>query len=353
MSQRTFGPASSPNGPPLFGDFEVSDLVIVDDLSVDFFVGGATLRAVDHVSLRIRRGEILGLVGESGSGKSTLGMALLRLIAPPGEIVHGTILLDGKDLLSLDEKEMRELRGSRISLVVQDALAALNPVTKVGEQLGEVVRDHVGGHRVQIMQRALEMLRNVHMPNPELNLLSFPHELSGGMQQRVVIGEGLILGPEVIVADEPSTALDVTVQAQILNLLRDARDQHGTSILYITHDLATVAELCDRVAVMYAGKIVESGDVRSIFREPKHPYTKALLSGLLPLHGEPPAELKTLPGQPPRADEWPSGCRFHPRCALRAELGDPAACVDESPRADTWSQHWAACHFSHVQGSDG
>jgi peptide/nickel transport system ATP-binding protein len=327
------------------GDGEGDDLLIVDKLSVEFRVGRHGLRAVDDVSLRIRRGEIVGLVGESGCGKSTLGMALLRLVPPPGEIVGGLILFEQRDLLALSEREMTRLRGAAISLIVQDALAAMNPVTTVGEQITEVIRDHVGGTKHGLRERGLEMLRRVHLPNPELNMRRYAHELSGGMQQRVVIAQALILGSRLIVADEPTTALDVTVQAQILSLLRQAREETGTGVLFITHDLATVAELCDRVLVMYAGKVVESGAVRDLFRQPKHPYTQALLAGLLPLRGEPPTELDALSGQPPQLENWPLGCRFHPRCALRAEMGNPGVCVAETPQPDETAPHWAACHF--------
>jgi oligopeptide/dipeptide ABC transporter ATP-binding protein len=322
------------------------DTMVVDDLAVDFPLRRHTVHAVDGVSLRIGRGEIVGLVGESGCGKSTLGMALMRLVRPPGSIVRGSIRFGDRDLMALRPREMREVRGHGISLIVQDALAVMNPVTTVQEQLVEVVRDHVGGSRAHNRARALDLLQQVGLPNPELNLRRHAHELSGGMQQRVAIAQALILEPQLIIADEPTTALDVTVQAQILELLRRATGDHGTSVLFITHDLATVAELCDRVLVMYAGKIVESAGVRELFREPRHPYTKALIAGMLPLHGEPPAELASLPGAPPRPEEWPTGCRFHPRCPLRASLGDPERCVTEQPAAHESRPHWAACHFA-------
>jgi peptide/nickel transport system ATP-binding protein len=324
------------------------DVLVVDDLSVQYRTKRSTVMAIEHVSLRIGRGEIVGLVGESGCGKSTLAMALLRLVPPPGQIHAGRILFEGKDLLTVSEKDITRIRGASISLVVQDALAVLNPVTPIGEQVGEVVRDHVGGSRREIRARSLDTLRSVHLPQPESNLQRYPHELSGGMQQRVVIAEALILGPKLIIADEPTTALDVTVQAQILNLLREAREKSGASVLFITHDLAIVAEVCDRMLVMYAGKIVESGQVQEVFRAPKHPYTRALLSCLLPLHGDPPAELKALAGQPPSPDNWPEGCRFHPRCALRAALNYPDRCVEEQPEPDESLPHWAACHFTNV-----
>lgn len=329
-----------------------NDLLVVDDLSVQYRTKRSKVLALEHVSLRIGRGEIVGLVGESGSGKSTLAMSLLRLVPSPGEIQGGRILFEGEDLLAFSEKAMSRIRGASISLVVQDALAVLNPVTTVGEQIGEVVRDHVGGSRQEIRARSLETLRSVHLPNPQSNLERYPHELSGGMQQRVVIAEALILGPKLIIADEPTTALDVTVQAQILNLFREAREQRGASVLFVTHDLAIVAEVCDRMLVMYAGKIVEAGQVREVFRNPKHPYTQALLSCLLPLHGDPPTELRALAGQPPSPDNWPSGCRFHPRCSLRAALGNPGRCVDEQPNPDESLPHWAACHFSDIPWQD-
>jgi oligopeptide/dipeptide ABC transporter ATP-binding protein len=322
------------------------DMLVVEGLAVDFPTRRVTVHAVDGVSLRIGRGEIVGLVGESGCGKSTLGMSLLRLVPPPGSIVRGSIEFDGGDLMALRPSELRKVRGHRISLIVQDALAVMNPVTTVEEQLVEVVRDHVGGSKAANRARALEALREVGLPSPELNLRRHAHELSGGMQQRVAIAQALILEPKLIIADEPTTALDVTVQAQILELLRRATADHGTSILFITHDLATVAELCDRVLVMYAGKIVESASVAELFRAPRHPYTRALLAGMLPLHGDPPGELVSLRGSPPRPEEWPAGCRFHPRCPLRAQLGNPERCVTDQPVGDDRRPHWAACHFT-------
>jgi oligopeptide/dipeptide ABC transporter ATP-binding protein len=324
----------------------MSELLRVEDLSVHFPTRGGVVRAVDHVSLQIGPGEIIGLVGESASGKTTLGKALMRLVPSPGEIASGRVLFRGRDLVELGDEEMRQVRGRGISLIVQDALAVMNPVTRVGEQIGEVVRDHVGGTRAEIRERVLDVMRQVGLPDPERTIDRYAHELSGGMQQRVAIAQALILGPEIIVADEPTTALDVTVQAQILNLLRGVRDERGTSVVLITHDLAVVAELCDRALVMYGGTIVESGPVRELFRRPLHPYTRALLAGLLPLRGRPPERLGALPGQPPRPESWPSGCRFHPRCPLREALDRPERCVQEAPVADQSAPRWAACHFA-------
>ncbi|GAA1627479.1 ABC transporter ATP-binding protein [Kribbella alba] len=327
------------------------DLLRVENLSIDFAVGSTTVHAVDDVSLQVERGEIVGLVGESGCGKSTLGMSLLRLVQSPGSIVGGRILFGGRDLMELSDHELQRLRGQEISLILQDALAVMNPVTRVGEQLTEVIRDHVGGSRAERRRQAVAALSSVGFPRPELSLRSFPHQLSGGMQQRVSIAQSMLLEPRLIIADEPTTALDVTVQAQVLELLKDARTTHGTSIVLITHDLAVVAEVCDRVLVMYAGKVVESGPVQEILQAPKHPYTAALLAALLPLRGDPPTELRALPGQIPQPDQWPTGCRFHPRCPLRQRLGNPQLCSTDVPTAQGGPAHWAACHFVSEEGA--
>ncbi len=327
-------------------------LLRVENLSVEFGSGPRAVRAVDDVSFTIGHGEILGLVGESGSGKSTLCLALMRIVPAPGVVKSGRVVFDGRDLGVLSVRQMREIRGNELALIVQDALATMNPVTRIEEQIVEILRDHAGKgtvDRKNFRERALRALRSVHLPNAELNLRRYPHQLSGGMQQRVAIAQGLILEPKLIIADEPTTALDVTVQAQILSLLREVRDTSGTSIVFVTHDLATVAEICDRVMVMYAGRIVESGTVREVFKNPEHPYTKALLSGLLPLVGEPPEELDALPGQPPRPEDWPSGCRFHPRCPVYVRLGKPDVCRETDPNVDETQSHWAACHFANQE----
>jgi peptide/nickel transport system ATP-binding protein len=332
-------------------EIDGDDLLRVENLSIDFPAGSTTVHAVDDVSLQLKRGEIVGLVGESGCGKSTLGMSLLRLVHSPGSIVGGRILFRGRDLMRLSEREMQRLRGQEISLIVQDALAVMNPVTRVGEQLTEVIRDHVGLSRGERRRQAAAGLAAVGFPRPEMSLRSFPHELSGGMQQRVSIAQSMLLEPQLIIADEPTTALDVTVQAQVLELLEEARATHGTSIVLITHDLAVVAEVCDRVLVMYAGKVVESGPVQEILQAPKHPYTAALLAALLPLRGDPPPELHALSGQIPQPDQWPAGCRFHPRCPLRRRLGDPQICGTDVPAAHGGPAHWAACHFVSEEGA--
>lgn len=327
-------------------DADAAPLLVVEDLSVDFPSREGRVRAVDSVSLRINRGEIVGLVGESASGKSTLGLSLMRMVPDPGTMTSRRLELDGVELTTMPESRMRKIRGHDISLVVQDALATMNPVTKINEQITQIVRDHEGrSSRNALRARAVKALREVHLPDPDGNLDRYPHQLSGGMQQRVAIAQGLILGPKLIIADEPTTALDVTVQSQILELLRRIVDTRGTSIIFVTHDLATVAEICDRVLVMYAGRIVESGPVTDVFAAPQHPYTRALLSSLLPLEGDPPEELSAIPGQPPQPEMWPSGCRFHPRCPLWRDLSEPEICRTDDPQPDTSSERWAACHF--------
>jgi peptide/nickel transport system ATP-binding protein len=241
---------------------------------------------------------------------------------------------------------LRVLLGRRVSLVVQDALAAMNPITTVEEQVGEVVRDHLGGSRTGIRERTIEMLRSLRLRQPETILPKHAHELSGGMQQRVVIAGALILGPSLLIADEPTTALDVTVQAQILELLRSIRASTGATILFVTHDLATVAEVCDRVLVMYAGQIIESGPIDDVYSSPIHPYTQALIAAIPPLGRVPPRRLRALGGAPPNAARWPTGCRFHPRCPLREALGSPEICATDEPTPRNVGAQWATCHFA-------
>jgi oligopeptide/dipeptide ABC transporter ATP-binding protein len=321
----------------------------VEGLCVEYARGAAVSRVVDAVSFRLSEGEIVGLVGESGCGKSTLGSALLRLVSAPGRIASGHIWFEGRDLLGLPEGDLRQLRGQKISMIAQDALAVLNPVVRVGRQVAEVVRDHIDVGAAETRQLVLDALRRVRLSRPALTSRNYPHELSGGMQQRIVIAEGVILNPCVLVADEPTTALDVTVQSQILDLLVHIRDESGTAILLITHDLAMVADVCDRVMVMYGGRIVETGLVEEIFYHAEHPYTRALLAGLLPLRGDPPEQLSALTGQPPHPDELPSGCRFHPRCPLWYQLERPDVCVANDPIiAAQDDRHRAACHFAHL-----
>lgn len=321
-------------------------LLTVKDLRVSFPRRRATVNAVDGVSLSLGQGEILGLVGESGSGKSTLAMATMCLVPKPGQIVAGEIRFLDRDLLALSRRGLRSMHGREMGLIVQDALAAMNPVTTVEEQVGEVVRDHEGGRWSAIRERVLTLLTALNIRQSRSVLLKHAHELSGGMQQRVVMAGALILGPKLLVADEPTTSLDVTVQAQILDLLRSIREKTGTGILFVSHDLATVAELCDRVMVMYAGRIIEEGGVEEVFESPIHPYTRALLDAIPVLSGTPPPRLRELGGSPPDPANWPAGCRFHPRCPLRKELGSPDICVDVEPEHKQHGDHRAACHFA-------
>jgi oligopeptide/dipeptide ABC transporter ATP-binding protein len=260
----------------------------------------------------------MGLVGESGCGKSVTSLSIMRLVASPGRIEGGEILFDGRDLLKLSGEEMRKLRGEQISMIFQQPTSSLNPVWDVGTQLGEVLEIHRRMSRKAARSRALELLRMVGIPDPERRLKAFPHEMSGGMAQRVMIAMALACEPDLLIADEPTTALDVTIQAQILDLMRELREQTGTAIILITHDLGVVAEMCDRVAVMYAGEIVEQTDVVSLFRDPRHPYTRGLI-GSIPVVGDVRDELAVIPGNVPNLIDLPKGCRFAPRCAARVE----------------------------------
>lgn len=307
-------------------------LLDVRDLRTYFFTEDGVVKAVDGVSFQVRRGEVLGLVGESGCGKSVTSLSIMRLIAPPGRILSGEVLFDGVDLLRLPEPEMVRLRGNRISMIFQQPVSCLNPVFKVGDQIAEVFQAHEGLGRAEGWRRAIDLLRMVGIPDPERRAHSYPHELSGGMAQRVMIAMALALGPEFLIADEPTTALDVTIQAQILDLMRGLQRQLNTSIILITHDMGIVAEMCDRVAVMYAGQIVEEADVRTLFANPQHPYTRGLL-GSIPVMGVVKPRLETIPGTVPNLIDLPPGCRFAPRCRARLEnqarLGN--RCLEENP----------------------
>ena len=276
--------------------------------------------AVDGVSFTIGRGEILGLVGESGCGKSLTAFSLMRLVPPPGRIASGEVLLQGQDLLALTEEEMRRVRGNRISIVFQEPMTSLNPVLTVGFQIAEAIMLHQGKRKKEALYGAVEMMRLVAIPDPERRSREYPHQLSGGMQQRVMIAMALSCQPELLIADEPTTALDVTIQAQILDILKDLQARLNLSVLLITHDLGVVAETADRVAVMYAGEIVEEASIRDLFREPLHPYTRALLRSIprakVPGSGGR-RRLPAIEGSVPDMARLPGGCRFHPRCPDR------------------------------------
>jgi oligopeptide transport system ATP-binding protein len=317
-------------------------LLEIEGLKTYFRTRMGDVLAVDGVDLTIRPGETVGLVGESGSGKSVTARSIMRLVqTPPGRYAGGRILFEGKDLLTLSEAEMRELRGGKISMIFQDPMTFLNPVFTAGEQVAEAIRRHQGASRAQARAHTVELFKTVGIPNAEERYDAYPHHLSGGMRQRVMIAIALSSRPALLVADEPTTALDVTIQAQILNLLRDLQQQFGMSILLITHDLGVVAEMCDSVAVMYAGRIVEQAPIETLFEDPEHPYTIGLMNAIprAELAGVPP---KPIEGAPPDLLRPPTGCRFHPRCPYRQEI-----CVHQDPAfVAVASNHHAACHFA-------
>jgi oligopeptide/dipeptide ABC transporter ATP-binding protein len=293
-------------------------LLEVKGLKTYFYTEDGVVRAVDGVNFEVYPGEVLGLVGESGCGKSVTSLSIMRLIAKPGRVDEGEILLDGENLLEFSEEEMVKVRGNRISMIFQQPQTALNPVFKVGNQLAEVLDVHQDLGKEAGWKRAIELLRMVGVPDPERRVEAYPHELSGGMAQRVMIAMALACVPELLIADEPTTALDVTIQAQILDLMRDMRREMGTSVILITHDLGVVAEMAERVAVMYAGEIVEQTDVNTLFDEPLHPYTQGLI-GSIPVLGEIKERLAVIPGSVPNLVNLPPGCRFAPRCKARME----------------------------------
>ena len=290
----------------------------VRDLATQFHTQDGVARAVDGVSFRIGRGETFCLVGESGCGKSVTALSIMRLVpSPPGRIVSGSVLFRGRDLLRLPEREMRGVRGAGIGMIFQEPMSALNPVFTVGTQITEAVCAHGDIGRAEARRTALDLLERVRIPEAARRFNDYPHQMSGGMLQRVMIAMALVCKPELLIADEPSTALDVTVQARILALLQDLREEMGMSVLLITHDLGVVAEVADTVAVMYAGRIVETADVGAVFREPLHPYMASLLRSL-PQLGERQRRLSVIPGHVPEPTRFPPGCRFHPRCFMAA-----------------------------------
>jgi oligopeptide/dipeptide ABC transporter ATP-binding protein len=285
-----------------------------------FFTSAGTVKAVDGVDLTVRRGEIVGLVGESGSGKSVTSLSVMRLVDEPGRIVEGSIRFDGQDLGAASNDEMRRLRGSRIGMIFQQPISSLNPSYRVGFQVAEVYEAHEGAKRAVGWERAREMLARVGIADPARRSRAYPHEISGGQAQRVMIAMALAGNPDLLIADEPTTALDVTIQSQILDLILDLQEDMGTSVVLITHDLGIVAEVCDRVAVMYAGQIVEEADTRTLFRDPKHPYTQGLI-GSVPVIGQRRERLAVIPGRVPNLIDLPVACRFAPRCEARVAHG--------------------------------
>ena len=320
---------------------DTSNVILeVEGLHTYFFNRGSTVKAVDGVSFFLRKGETLGIVGESGCGKTMTALSLLRLVPQPaGKIVSGEIRLNGEDLLQKSDDEMRQIRGRQISMILQDPQTSLNPVFTIGNQLMEALGMARREGRKNMVTRAVEALRNVNVAAPERRLEDFPHQMSGGMKQRVVGAIALSCEPGVIIADEPTTALDVTIQLQYLRLLKDIQAETGLAIIFITHDFGVVARMCDRVAVMYAGRIVENGPVREIFNEPSHPYTKALIDSVPKLE-ERTERLYSIEGQPPLLSNLPEGCRFAERCEFARDKCyaeyPPSYTVKEGHTADCW-----------------
>ena len=322
-----------------------SQLLRVSGLRIYFHTDDGILEAVDGVSFDIASGETLGLVGESGCGKSVTAYSILKLLpVPPAEYAGGEISFRGEDLLTFDDKAMRRVRGNLISMIFQEPMSSLNPIMSIGAQITEAIREHRKSSRREAREIAVDMLRRVGIPSPETRFQEYPHQLSGGMKQRAMIAMALVCRPALLIADEPTTALDVTIQAQILELLNELQRELNMSVLLITHDLGVVAETCDRVAVMYAGKVVESAPVALLFERPKHPYTHGLFRSL-PTLGERKKQLAVIPGAVPSPLDFPSGCRFRTRCSFVQEV-----CKEEPPLREIEPNHFAACHFAEAVG---
>ncbi|HSD85728.1 MAG TPA: ABC transporter ATP-binding protein [Anaerolineae bacterium] len=317
-------------------------LLQIRDLRTSFYTHDGVVKAVDGVSFEVRRGEILGLVGESGCGKSVTSLSVLRLIAPPGQIDGGEILYEGRNLLELSTSEMTGMRGDRIAMIFQQPTSSLNPVFKVGDQIAEVLQIHQGLSKKEGRARAIDLMAQVGISDPQRRVKAYPHEMSGGMAQRVMIAMALASKPDLLIADEPTTALDVTIQAQILDLMRNLQAEYGAAIILITHDLGVVAEMADRIAVMYAGQIVEEARTAELFNNPKHPYTQGLIASI-PVLGEIKDELEVIPGNVPNLVNLPPGCRFAPRCRARVEAG-LTICTEQMPELKPVAlEHTARC----------
>ncbi|HEY3794995.1 MAG TPA: ABC transporter ATP-binding protein [Bradyrhizobium sp.] len=314
----------------------------VKNLQTVFFTNSGLFKAVDDVSFTVRRGETLAIVGESGCGKSVSALSIMRLVPnPPGRIVGGSVMLEGTDLLGLDEAAMRDVRGNRISMIFQEPMTSLNPVMRIGDQITEVVRLHREITAKDAWKQAVDMLRLVRIPEPERRAQEYPHQLSGGMRQRAMIAMALACRPALLIADEPTTALDVTIQAQILALIVDLQKRLGTGLILITHDLGVVAQTAQRVIVMYAGKKVEEATVEALFENPKHPYTRGLMASMpevITLEAKPDARLTEIPGMVPSLTNLPPGCAFAPRCKLAIDR-----CRTEYPPLQDFDGHLAAC----------
>jgi oligopeptide/dipeptide ABC transporter ATP-binding protein len=301
----------------------------VHRLKTYFYTFAGVVKAVDGIDLQVDKGEMVGFVGESGSGKTVTAQSIMRIVPTPGKIIGGTIEFEGRDLLSLTESQMQHVRGKEIAYVPQDPTTTLDPVYSVGNQIAEVIMRHQFVSKKQAFARATELLNSVGIADPQIRINQYPHELSGGTKQRIAIARALSCDPSVILADEPTTALDVTIQAQILELLKDMRQKLNVAMVFITHDMGIVADTCDRVTVLYAGQVCETGTTEQVFEKPKHPYTEALLSSVpsLALRKE---KLSVIPGNVPNLIQPPSGCRFHPRCSYAQQI-----CIDKDPELES------------------
>lgn len=316
----------------------MENILEIKNLSIGFKLENETLKAVHGISLSLEKGKSLGIVGESGCGKSVTAMSIMRLLPSNAVIESGEIFYNGKNILKYSNKEIQKIRGNKIALVPQDPLTSLNPLYTIGEQLSEVIEFHQGVSKKSAKSMVINALKQVKIPEAEDRLNDYPHQFSGGMRQRAIIGMALSCNPELIIADEPTTALDVTIQAQILSLIKSIQKEYNTSLLLITHDLGVIAEVCDNVAVMYAGRIMEYGDVKSIFNNPLHPYTKGLMESLPDLKSK---RLKPINGQPPSIDEQINGCIFHPRCPFKINV-----CENQIPETYFISNsHKVSCHL--------
>jgi oligopeptide/dipeptide ABC transporter ATP-binding protein len=317
-------------------------VLAVRDLRTYFHTDAGTARSVDGVSFDVHAGETLGIVGESGCGKSVTALSILRLVRPPGRIEPGSqVLFDGRDLIGLPERDLQRIRGDRIAMIFQEPMTALNPVFTVGDQIAEVPRVHAGLSRKAAWARAVEMLESVGIPDPARRASEYPHQLSGGMRQRVMIAMALVMNPAVVIADEPTTALDVTIQAQVLELLAEMQERLGTALVLITHDLGVVAEVARRVVVMYAGEVVEEATVEALFAAPHHPYAEGLMAAA-PRLGERRDRLVTIPGTVPPATDWPAGCRFRERCPYAWER----CAAEHPPLYEVGLGHRSRCHLA-------
>ncbi len=316
-------------------------LLEIKNLKTHFFTHEGTVKAVDGISFKINQGETLGIVGESGSGKSVTALSVMRLIPhPPGKIVNGEVYFEGKDLLKLDDKEIREIRGKKISMIFQEPMTSLDPVFTIGHEIIEAIQLHQGLKKEKARKKAIEILKIVGIPDVEKRINNYPHELSGGMRQRVMIAMALSCNPTLLIADEPTTALDVTIQAQILRLINDLKGKFGASVMLITHDLGVIAEMCDHVVVMYAGHIVEYTDIYTLFGNPLHPYTKGLSKSIPRLDVEV-ENLDAIPGIVPNLLDLPPGCPFHPRCDFCFKK-----CMEEMPELiEIENSHLVKCHL--------